>query len=236
MALEKPQLLFAGGRPVHVSAFTHVMITLYQRTDCPFCWKVRLALAELGLGYRSVEIGLGEQHADVVRLSPAGTVPVLRDGDLVVWESGVILDYLDARYSAGSLIPVEAGRQTWTRSLHAYSDKCIGPAIRPLVFEKRAKPPELWDKAIIDASAANWLVCQAWLEDNLQPVWLGDCSLSLGECALAARCGVAEAYGAPVDPAYTRLFDWFQAVKWRPSWEAAYPGFFPAKEQEQTTI
>lgn len=204
------------------------MITLYQRTDCPFCWKVRLALAELGLGYTRVDTGLGEKHPDVIGFSPVGTVPVLLDGDVVIWESGVALDYLDARYGAGSLIPADPARQAWVRSLHAYSDKCVGPALRDLVFEKRSKYPEDWDLDLIEASAAAWSRCQAWLETNLQPRWMGGCALSAGECALAARCGVAQAYGVAVSADFPALYDWFQSVQWRPAWDAAYPESFPS--------
>lgn len=212
------------------------MITLYQRTDCPFCWKVRLALAELGLGYTSVDTRLGEKHPDVLRLSPTGSVPVLVDGDMVIWESGVVLDYLDARYGVGSLLPTNPGQQAWVRSLHAYSDKCVGPALRDLVFEKRSKLHDEWDLSVINTSAAAWRDCQAWLESKLAPDWMGGCLLSAGECALAARCGVAEAYGVPVSTDYPQLYQWFQSVKLRPAWDAAYPKSFPAMDPQLITI
>ena len=79
------------------------MITVYQRTDCPFCWKVRIALSELGLEYQVVETRLGEKHPEVGRLSPTGSVPVLVDGETSIWESAVILEYLDTRYAPGKL-------------------------------------------------------------------------------------------------------------------------------------
>ena len=122
------------------------------------------------------------------------------------------------------------------RSLHAYSDKCIGPALRDLVFEKRAKLPREWDQSLINASEAAWRDCQAWLEQALEPQWLNGCRLSAGECALAARCGVAEAYGVAVSADYPKLYEWFQSVKWRPAWDAAYPKSFPAKDPQLITI
>ena len=212
------------------------MITLYERTDCPFCWKVRLALAELGLGFTIVATQIGEKHPDVLRLSPSGTVPVMVDGDVVIWESGVALDYLDARYGPGSLYPGDPGRQACVRSLHAYADKCIGPALRELVFEKRSKPKDQWDPEVIERSEAAWHSCKAWLEQHLDPAGLGGRWLTAAECALAARCGVAEAYGAAVTPDFPLLYAWFQAVKWRPAWDAAYPQSLPAKDSDLVTI
>jgi glutaredoxin len=87
------------------------MLTLYQRTDCPFCWKVRIALAELDIEYQSVDTVLGEKHPEVQRLSPTGTVPVLVDGDVVIWESAVIFDYLDSRYAPEKLISRDPAQQ-----------------------------------------------------------------------------------------------------------------------------
>ncbi len=212
------------------------MITFYQRTDCPFCWKVRLALVELRLDYEVVDTQLGEKHPDVLRLSPTGTVPVLVDGDVAIWESGVMLDYLDQRYAQGALLPPGPDLQAGVRLIHAYSDKCIGPALRELVFEKRSKPCDEWDQELISRSEEAWRACQAYLETKLDQQWLNSGTLSAAECALAARCGVAEAYGADVDVQYTALHSWFQAVKLRPSWAFAYPESFPGIGRGQTTI
>ncbi|KAA1194177.1 glutathione S-transferase family protein [Pseudohalioglobus sediminis] len=202
------------------------MITLYQRTDCPFCWKVRLALAELGLGYNSVDTRLGEKHAEVLRLSPTGTVPVLVEGDVVIWESGVMLDYLDARYARARFIPVAAVEQAAARNLHAYSDKVVGPALRELVFEKRARPEADWDWRRIRDSESRWRDCLAWLESEAGTLSAG--APGIADFALGARCGVAEAYGAGVDGDFPRLRDWFKALQDRPAWDAAYPTYFTA--------
>lgn len=212
------------------------MITFYQRSDCPFCWKVRLALVELRLDYTVVDTRLGEKHPDVLRLSPTGTVPVLVDGDVVIWESGVMLDYLDQRYAPGALLPSDPALQAGIRLMHAYSDKCIGPALRELVFEKRSKPSSEWDQELVSSSERAWGACQDYLETRLEPRNHSGETLNAAECALAARCGVAEAYGADVGEEYTSLHSWFEAVKLRPSWELAYPESFPRKGPGQTTI
>ncbi len=62
--------------------------------------KVRLALHELGVAHDLVAVDLfrGQQrHADFVRLNPNQKVPVLEDGDAVIWESNAILAYLGER-------------------------------------------------------------------------------------------------------------------------------------------
>ncbi len=207
------------------------MITLYERTDCPFCWKVRLALAELGVDYKSIASQLGDPHPEVRRLSPVGTVPVLVDGDVVIWESAIILDYLDAAYGQGRLLPAGPLEQTRVRLLHAYSDKCVGPALRDLVFEKRSKAAADWDWELIDASEQRWRDCQQWLEDTTHTVAAdSSATLSAAECALAARAGVAAAYGSPIEREFPALYRWFAGVTKRPSWRAAYPTSFIAAD------
>lgn len=202
------------------------MITLYERTDCPFCWKARLALAELELEYRIEATRLGEKHPALAELSPTGTVPVLVDAEVVIWESAVILDYLDSRYAPGQLFPGDAAEQARVRLLHAYSDKNVGGCLRDLVFEKRSKPERDWDQGIIQASEDKWRDCQSRLEKDLgDNPFFGE-GYSAADCALAARFGVAEAYGAAVGDGFPALQRWYSAVVERPSWKSAYPTSF----------
>lgn len=202
------------------------MITLYERTDCPFCWKVRLALAELGMEYRVESTRLGEKHPTVAELSPAGTVPVLVDGDTVIWESAVILEYLDNRYAPGRLFPGDADEKVRVRLLHAYSDKIVGGCLRELVFEKRSKPESNWDTNIIRTSEQKWRNCLSRMERDLGGKPFFGEGYSAADCALAARFGVAEAYGAAVDDEFTALQSWYASVAERPSWKSAYPTSF----------
>lgn len=187
---------------------------------------MRLALCELAIEHEVIGIQLGEKHPEVARLSPTGTVPVLVDGDVVVWESSIMLDYLDAQYAPGRLITSQPIEQVRGRTLHAYSDKCVGPALRDLVFEKRSKSEPDWDAAIIQASELKWQACQAFLDEQLGSDNFFGPGFGAPDCALAARCGVAEAYGASVSTAYPNLYQWFEQVKLRAGWRAAYPEYF----------
>lgn len=202
------------------------MLTLYQRSDCPFCWKVRIALAELELDYQSVDTVLGEKHPEVLRLSPTGTVPVLVDAEVVVWESAVILDYLDARFAPGSLLSADPAVQSRERLLQVYSDKQVGGCLKEIVFEKRAKPESEWDAEKIREGAARWRDCQAWLQQQLDGRQYFGSAFSAADCALAARFGVAEAYGAAVNADFPQLLQWYEGVTARPSWQRAYPTSF----------
>jgi glutathione S-transferase len=202
------------------------MITLYQRTDCPFCWKVRLALGELGFDYEVVETGLGEKHPEVLRLSPIGTVPVLVDDGLAIWESGVILEYLDSRYAPGHLLSLDPVAQARIRLLHTYSDKVVGSCLRDVVFEKRSKPEREWNTELIRSGTGNWSACMEYLEEKLASKQHFGEQYSAADCALASRFGVAEAYGVTVEEGFPRLRRWYATVTARPNWQVAYPSSF----------
>ena len=86
-------------------------IELYWARESPYCWRVQLALAYKGLAYESRPLDLARQEQkspQMRRLTPRGRVPVLRDGDYVVFESVAILYYLDRKYPGRPLFGASA--------------------------------------------------------------------------------------------------------------------------------
>jgi glutathione S-transferase len=72
--------------------------------------RVRWTLQELGVGYESIPVNLvaGEhRRPEFLRINPAGKLPVLVDGDLVLTESVAIVLYLADKYSDKGLIPTD---------------------------------------------------------------------------------------------------------------------------------
>ncbi|MBV8885466.1 MAG: glutathione S-transferase family protein [Chroococcidiopsidaceae cyanobacterium CP_BM_RX_35] len=77
------------------------MIALYDFTLSGNCYKVRLMLALLGLKYKVIPVNLqaGEHKStEFLKRHPFGKVPVLVDGDTVIWDSQAILVYLARKY------------------------------------------------------------------------------------------------------------------------------------------
>lgn len=83
-------------------------LTLY---DYPFsgnCHKVRLLLSLMGVDYRvePIDIRAGANQApQFLQRNPRGQVPVLADGDTVIWDSMAILTYLARQYGAPHWLP-----------------------------------------------------------------------------------------------------------------------------------
>lgn len=195
---------------------------LYDKDDCPFCWKVRAAAAELGIALEIVAAASEEGKAGVARHSPQGTSPVLVDGDLGIWESAVIVEYLDD-LAGGRLLGGDAATRARARLLQVFSDRVVGEGLREVVFEKRSKPQDQWDLERIAKGEALWRGHLGWLEASLGEAefFLGD--FSVAECALYPRFAMAARFGVGVDDRHPSLKGWFERLKDRPSIVASRP-------------
>ena len=87
------------------------MITVYERATSSNVQAVLWGLAELKLAFERLDYGHvygGLDSPEFRALTPHGLVPVLRDRDVVIWESCAILRYLGARYGAAPFWPADA--------------------------------------------------------------------------------------------------------------------------------
>ena len=84
------------------------MLTIYGRATSSNVQLVMWALGELGLAYERLDFGHvhgGLDTPDFLAMNPHGKIPVLKDGDLVIWESCAILRYLAAAYGDAPFWP-----------------------------------------------------------------------------------------------------------------------------------
>ena len=102
---------------------------LYDAARCPYCARVRLVLAEKGLGYEPVEIDLDDRPGWIYAKNPLGKVPVLEeDGGLVLPESVVIMEYLEERFPEPALWPADPAERALGRLLVEQFDTRLGRA------------------------------------------------------------------------------------------------------------
>jgi RNA polymerase-associated protein len=99
---------------------------LIDAARCPFCARVRIALAEKGIDHEAVVVDLSDRPAWLLELNPPnGRVPVLDDG-FVLPESEVIMAYLDERYPEAPLLPADLAERARARLLVYRFDDCLG--------------------------------------------------------------------------------------------------------------
>jgi len=90
-------------------------MTLFSRGDDPRSHRVRLVLAEKALGARIVEVDPAHPPEDLIDLNPYQTVPTLVDRDLVVYEAGIICEYLDERFPHPPLMAADPAARAQAR-------------------------------------------------------------------------------------------------------------------------
>jgi hypothetical protein len=101
-------------------------VRLIDAARCPYCARVRLALAEKELEYETVEVDLADRPQWLLDLNPpSGRVPVLDDGFMLP-ESEVIMAYLDDRYPERPLLPGDPGERAQARLLVHRFDENLG--------------------------------------------------------------------------------------------------------------
>jgi len=103
------------------------VITLYDADRCPYCARVRIALAEKGVEYETVEIDLADRPAWIYEKNPLGKVPVLEEDTFVLPESAVINEYLEERYPEPALWPADPGERALGRLLVFRFDELSKP-------------------------------------------------------------------------------------------------------------
>jgi glutathione S-transferase len=90
-------------------------IDLYWGSGSAYCWRVMLALEHKRLDYQSHLLKFDQQEhkaPHILAMNFRGRLPIVRDGDYVVFESLAILYYLDQKYPETPIFgrtPEEAG-------------------------------------------------------------------------------------------------------------------------------
>jgi RNA polymerase-associated protein len=83
------------------------MMTLFSRPEDPWSHRTRIVLAEKGIHVEIIDVEAGKLPEDLLDLNPYHSVPTLVDRDLVLYDSRVIIEYLDERFPHPPLMPVD---------------------------------------------------------------------------------------------------------------------------------
>jgi glutathione S-transferase len=197
---------------------------LYSGPLSLFTAKVRIALAEKGLAYERVEVGWSlarryePHHPDVLALNPKKQVPVLVDGELAVYDSTLIFEYLEDRHPEPPLYPRDVAGRARCRQLEAAADEILFPHVWTLI-DKGFYPAGgagRDEAALAGARAAIGRYCDERDKELSDRAWLcGD--FSVADIASFVFLNAAATLGAPVRADQTRLSRWFERTAARPA-------------------
>lgn len=148
-------------------------------------WSMRawLALSHAGVGFEEVLIPLGGQGSRerILAYSPSGRVPVLRHGELIVWDSLAICEYLHELFPDAGLWPQDRAARAIGRAISAevHAEFVAMRAAMPLDIRLRA-PVRTWPapvQADIDRVLTLWKNCRQRFSHK-GPLLLGDFSIA----------------------------------------------------------
>ena len=222
------------------------MAILHHYPFCPQSRFVRLVLAEIGMESQTVEERPWERRPEFLATNPAGTTPVLHDGQLAVPGAAVIAEYLDETRGLGlngrRLLPEGPAERVEVRRLLdwflvKFHDEVSGYLVTEKIY-KRFMPTNggggAPDMAAIRAARTNvryHLKYIGYLVATRN--WLAGDDLTYADLAAAAHLSAADYLGDVPWDEDDSAKAWYARVKSRPAFRALLadrvPGMAPAE-------
>jgi len=198
-------------------------VKLYDFPFSPNCRKVRAVAYELGIALDHEHVDLltgGSRSPAFLARNPNGRVPVLEDGDLVLWESTAIIRYLAAGSPLSPVAPRAAAEvDRWI----AWQLAHLAPAMSKVAYEnivkrltRRGEP----DPARIAEGTAEFERLTEILDAALAGREFVAGPLTLADFALAAHYSLAAAAGLSI-ARHHRVESWLARISGRDSMKRA---------------
>ncbi len=197
------------------------MLTLFEHPLSPYAQKVKIALREKGVAFEAKQpdaLGLGAAGGPFLAASPRAEVPALIDGETTVFDSTIILEYIEDRWPTPPLLPASPADRARARMVEEVMDthyEAINWGLGEIGWFGRAKGDLA---ATLAANAARQTKgFHRWLERQLADrPWFNGEAFGWGDLCVAPYIGGSIAFGhAPEDG--SQLSAWFARVLERPS-------------------
>ena len=200
------------------------MLELWGRANAYNVQKVTWLLAELGIDYRHHDVGShpGDlERAEFIALNPHRRIPVLVDGDAVIWESNTVLRYLAASRGAGDWLPAEPYARSRVERWMDWELASLQPDFIALFWSYYRTPEAERDAARIDAARAGCRARMRRLDDTLRETdYLAGERISLADICCAVCLHRYFTMGLDVErPA--ALWDYYRRLRERNAYRAA---------------
>jgi glutathione S-transferase len=161
-----------------------VALKLYGTPLSPYFCRVWFAALAKGIDLE-LEIGPPDVQLDLNRRrSPTGKIPFIEDNDVLLYESEVIVEYLEDKYPEPSLLPVGASERAQSRLISRLVDLYVLVPVHALVPQIRAEPR---DEDVVERHLGAIKAGLAQIDATVSPgPWCMGAKPVLADCALAA--------------------------------------------------
>jgi glutathione S-transferase len=198
------------------------VLTLYEHPFALYCQKVLVALNELGVAYDVLEEQRDFDRTDLAELWPPASIPVLRDGDQVIGETSIIIEYV-----AGERLVPSLEARKWDR----ICDQYVSDAVQTIVFDTIE---ERFDERVTGQARGRLDMAYGMLESQLAAnEFLAGDTFTIADCAAAPGLFYALAIHPWDEGARPQLTRYYRALAHRPSFAAVianarpYRALFP---------
>lgn len=191
---------------------------LYSASLSMFGAKVQIALIEKGIDYQLVMVpydrdrGYEPRHPEVLRVNPKRQVPILIDGDVELFDSTQIFEYLEDVHPVPPLWPREPAARAVARQLEMKSDEVYFPHIIRLMGLQDT-PDDPAAIAARDAASRYYAEMEARLVNR---EWLAG-EYTFADIAFYMAALFGERMGAVLGPETPKLLAWRERMTLRPS-------------------
>lgn len=184
--------------------------------------KVLWTCDEIGIGYEREDWGSGFQSTDTPAyraLNPNALVPVLVDGDLVLWESNTICRYLAARYGTPPILPLDAAARARVEQWMDWQATEFNTAWRYAFMALVRRSPTHTDEAAIAASLRDWSCHVAILDGQLRKTGAYVCGPDFTLADIPIGLSVNRWFSTPIParPDFPAVTAYFERLSERPA-------------------
>ena len=207
-------------------------ITLYSGAGSPFAWRVGLALDHKQLPYDTKLLSFSAKDTlkpEFIVLNPRHQVPVLTDGDFALYESAVILEYLEDKYPTAPLLPKDIQQRAIARRLAREADVYFGAGMDKLAHQYFSFNENERNKALIAEGREEVLKEFAFFEQEMRGQFFMGEHMSVADCTLYPMLALVnriEFRNAEVDVMKKmgpKLAAWKQRMEALPNYAKHYP-------------
>jgi glutathione S-transferase/RNA polymerase-associated protein len=196
------------------------MPTLLDIPLSPYAQKIKLALMEKGVAFETRIPNVDAPDAEFVAASPRLEVPALLDADLALFDSSIILQYVEERWPDPALLPASPGERARARMLEEVCDTAYDAVtwgITELTVFKRAEGETA--ATMLERARGQIAGLNAFLERHLNGrEFFGGDRFGYGDVAVYPFVNGGASVGCKPDPGGP-LDRWLRATRKRPSAE-----------------
>jgi glutathione S-transferase len=194
------------------------------------CRKVLAGLKMMDIPYELLHVDYfqgAQKSPEYTAVNPNQSIPAMRDGDLVLWESNAILAYAADKHGKTAFYPTDLKARADVNRWMFWESAAWFPAAYPYLVEHCVKPllSAEPDVASLQASEGNFHKLASILNTRLASnTWLCGSSPTIADIVVAAPIHLHPFQKMPLS-AYPHLIRWMtQNVEKLPAWDATFVG------------